>query len=209
MRASILFFLLCLSANINAQSDKLYQEDYRVECIQDIREDLSNLDFIFEYEINETDTVSLLIYFITEINYGTLINLQMLTQNYEYEFSMDQYEVKETIVERTNSYQYTEYQTQTINEPGGIDIVVQPDGTHKQVIRNATTKTVNTPVNKTGFTSENKIMRQHKFRSEILPETVDDLRLTKGIQFVFHFEEKSILLSPSRSCKKELKSFLK
>lgn len=57
---------------------------------------------------------------------------------------------------------------QTVNDPGGVDVVVQPDGTHKHVHRAPSTKTISVNDTETAIHSGSKsqIFNQSKLRLE-------------------------------------------
>ena len=100
----------------------------------------------FEYGIlNQDSTIDLTISITTGFNEGEMKGVLsiMLEGNNTIKLNSIDLETKEYVETYNYSSSLPINKTKIINDPGGIDIVIQPDGTHKHVHRPASSKVVN------------------------------------------------------------------
>lgn len=96
----------------------------------------------------------------------------------------------------------------TITDPGGIDLVNQPDGTVKHVTRLASTKTVNVTEQQVTNHSGSKTQIFNKAHLRWTKEHITAIKRHGINKFVINFEYASLEISPRKSQNKELKKRL-
>ncbi len=165
----------------------------------------------FEYRIIEVDSiVDVNIMLTTGFNEGEL--LEGIELFFENGVILSLKTSKVISREYSENYSYSTStpvtKHKTITDPGGVDIVVQEDGTHKHVHRPGSTKTVNVTENETNNHSESKsqIFNQIKFKFQ--KADLEILRSIPFYQYKLNFQNGHIFIIPNRSQRIQLENYL-
>lgn len=165
----------------------------------------------FDYNIVERDSIVDVMMMLTSgFNEGEILDHLVINLQNEQTISVI-YKTKESreYVE-TYSHNYTQpvYNTQTVTDPGGVDVVTKADGTFEHVHRPATTKTVNTTEQ---VAHTNQGSKSQLFNSAKMQLKKDDIALIKlhGVEsFEVFFQNSSLILTPNKLQAREINSYL-
>jgi hypothetical protein len=170
---------------------------------------VENRKLEFEYFSDSKDSTSQLIIRVTSgYNEGEILSkIHLLSNSNELITIIPEDVLKREYVEEYNySVSTPTTKLKTVHDPGGVDVVIQPDGTHEHVHRAASTKTVNV--------SESKIENQTGANSQIYNEMKFILKNKDRQAFKdmkkckLFFQHAEIILVPNKTQLGELKNYL-
>lgn len=165
----------------------------------------------FNYDIVERDSILEVRMMLTSgFNEGEILDHVVINlQNEEtIKANFTNQESREYV--ETYSYNYTKpvSNTQTVTDPGGIDIVTKADGTIEHVHRPISTKTVNTTEQ---VAHTNQGGKSQLFNSGTVQLKKDDIARIKlnGVEnFEVLFQNASLILTPTKRQAREMSSYL-
>lgn len=164
----------------------------------------------FEYTILEADSlINLAIMLTSGYNEGELTEPLLVELNNEQQIQLP----INSMVSReyVDSYNYNTTrpvaQTKVINDPGGTDVVIQADGTHKHVHRPASTKMVNVTENQVVSNTSSKSQIFNQGTVQLTKQELEAIK-THGIKnFVLQLKQAHLKVMPSSTQKQALKRF--
>ncbi len=115
--------------------------------------------------------------------------------------------IREYVESKTYNYTTPTTSTRTINDPGGVDVQVQPDGTHKHVNRPASSKTVTVTENQTNSGQTDKSQLFNTTTIKLDKYIIGRIKAHGISYFQFQFEHTEIMIKVNQSQSREL-SFL-
>ena len=170
-----------------------------------------NRNIEFEYVDIEPDSMAkVILMFNSGLNEGTLEDKLFIHLKNGDELALEL--ASSNSNEYVESYSYNSSvpvtQTKTINDPGGIDLQVQADGTHKQVIRPASSKTVQVTENQNRNHAGSKTQLFNKGRLFLNADHIQQIK-THGIaKFTVYLEDAILDIFPNTSHNNQLKKNL-
>jgi len=170
---------------------------------------LKNRKIEFEYIKNKIDSSTQVIVRITSgYNEGELLNkMQIISKgNQKEKISTDSIISRDYIEEYSYTISTPITKQKTINDPGGVDVVVQADGTHKHVHRAPSTKIVNVTENQTNKHSGAKSQIFNEMK--IYFEKNKTVRLKDVIGYVLFFQNCQIRIELDIGQINELNNYL-
>mgnify|MGYP003616381262 FL=1 len=163
----------------------------------------------FEYKKNKTDTtIEIVIRVTSGYNEGEILKqIEILTENNGLKMLIpDQILSREYVEEYRYSTTNPITRQKFINDPGGIDVVVQPDGTYKHVHRAASTKIVNETENQTNNHSGTKSQIFNELKIILNQEEKNIFKEMQSCSLFF--QNSQIIIEPNKFQLSKLKNYL-
>ena len=165
-----------------------------------------------EYNILEKDSIiEVLVMTATGFNEGELADhLLIRLQNGE-SLNVPYTEQNHREYVESYSYNYTQpvYNTQTVTDPGGTDIVTQADGTVKHVHRAASTKVVNSTEQVTRTNQGGKSKLFNNAKAKLNKEDIQKIKSHQIESMKLVLQNANLILKPTRSQSIEIGRYLK
>ncbi len=165
----------------------------------------------FEYFVEHKDSLAKVHVMMTSgFNEGNLEELLFieLKNREQIKIPIKGSTTREYVESKTYSYTTPTTSTRTINDPGGVDVKVQPDGTHTHVPRPASSRTVTVTENETKSGKTDKSQLFNTTTLELDKNTISRIKEHGISYFQFQFEHAQIIIKVNASQSRELSLLL-